>query len=73
MVNTVMRMREEGERMEGLMRLTDVLRLVPVSRSTWWKWVREGRAPRGVKIGQVTMWRVRDIQRFLENPEGWRE
>jgi prophage regulatory protein len=44
---------------------------VPVSQSTWWQWIRDGRAPQPVKIGGVTMWRSKDIRAFLDAvPEG---
>jgi predicted DNA-binding transcriptional regulator AlpA len=41
--------------------------IVPVGKSTWWKWMQEGRAPASVKLGpRVTAWRSEDILRFLE-------
>ena len=51
----------------GFLRLPDVLRLVPVSRSTLWKGIKEGRYPRGFKLGpRVTAWRVEDIRALIE-------
>lgn len=42
--------------------------IVPVSRSTWWNGVKDGRYPQPVKLGpKVTAWRVEDIRRFLES------
>ncbi|WP_155935816.1 hypothetical protein, partial [Methylibium sp. T29-B] len=33
--------------------------LLPISRSTWWKWVQDGHVPPGRKIGAgVTAWPV---------------
>lgn len=50
----------------GFVRLPDVLRLIPVSRSTWFNWVRDGKAPRGVRLGQrVTAYRVEDIRALI--------
>lgn len=55
------------EKGTGFLRLPDVLRLVPVSRSTWWNGIQEGRYPRGVKLGpRATGWRVEDIRALIE-------
>jgi len=40
--------------------------IFPVSRSTWWLWVKQGKAPRPVKLSErVTAWRVEDIKALL--------
>lgn len=40
--------------------------IVPVSKATWWRWVKSGRAPAPVKLGPaVTAWKVGDVRRFL--------
>jgi len=40
--------------------------IIPVSSSTWWAGVSEGRFPAPVKIGpNTTAWRWEDIQAFL--------
>ncbi|WP_164075594.1 helix-turn-helix transcriptional regulator [Stenotrophomonas maltophilia] len=51
----------------GYLRLPGVLRLYPVSRSTWWAGVRSGRYPQPVKLGErCTAWRVEDIRALIE-------
>lgn len=51
----------------GLMRLPEVLRYIPVGRSTWWKGIKEGRFPKGVKLGpRTTAWRRKDISDLLD-------
>ena len=41
--------------------------IVPVSRTTWWRGVKEGRFPAGVKLsGGITVWKVEDIREYLE-------
>jgi predicted DNA-binding transcriptional regulator AlpA len=50
----------------GFVRLPTVLQHIPVSRSTWWEGVRNGRFPSSVKIGGVTAWRVEDIHALIE-------
>ena len=50
-----------------LLRLPEVLTLIPVSKSTWWAGVASGRFPKSVKIGpRTTAWRASDIYQLLE-------
>jgi len=53
----------------GFLRLPDVLKLVPVSNSTWWAGVKDGRFPKPVKLTytRMTVWRVEDIRNFIES------
>ena len=52
----------------GFLRLPAVLRLYPVSRSSWWAGVKTGRYPKPVKLGtRTTAWRVEDIRALIEN------
>ncbi|MBY0339956.1 MAG: AlpA family phage regulatory protein [Rhodocyclaceae bacterium] len=54
----------------GFLRLPQVLSIIPVSRSTWWSWVKSGKAPKPVKLGQrVTAWRAADIQAMIEQAQ----
>lgn len=40
---------------------------IPVSKSTWWAGVKDGRFPKPVKLGpRITVWRAEDIQRLVE-------
>jgi prophage regulatory protein len=51
----------------GFMRLPQVLKIFPVSRSTWWAGVKSGRYPAGVKLSaRVTAWRVETILSLIE-------
>ena len=50
----------------ALLRLPQVLNLVPVSRSAWWAGCKNGRYPKPVKIGpRTTAWRAEDIKALL--------
>ena len=41
---------------------------IPVSKSTWWAGVKDGRFPKPVKLStRVTAWRVEDIRAFIES------
>lgn len=52
----------------GYLRLPDVLRLIPVSRSTWWAGVRSGRYPKPTRaLGKrITAWRAEDIRALID-------
>jgi predicted DNA-binding transcriptional regulator AlpA len=51
----------------GFYRVTQILQLIPIGKSTWWAWVNSGRAPAGLKLSQsVTAWRKDDIHLFIE-------
>ncbi len=51
----------------GFLRLPEVLRLYPVSRSTWWAGIRTGRYPQPVKLGErCTAWRAEDIRALID-------
>ncbi len=52
---------------DRLIRLSEVLRLLPIARSTWWAGVRTGRYPQPVRLGPgVTCWRLADILALIE-------
>ena len=51
---------------EGFFRLPEILSRFPVSKSTWWQGVKDGRFPKSVKLGpRTTAWRVEDINRLI--------
>lgn len=54
----------------GFVRLSSVLAPrgpIPVSKSTWWAGIKEGRYPKPVKLGpRITAWRVEDIRELIE-------
>lgn len=51
----------------GFLRLPEVLKLYPVSKSTWWTGVKSGRYPQSVKLGErCTAWRLEDIHALIE-------
>ncbi|MCW8450615.1 helix-turn-helix transcriptional regulator [Legionella quinlivanii] len=52
---------------KGCIRLKHILQLIDVSKSTWWKGVKDGRFPQPVRFGsRLTMWHVEDIKRLIE-------
>lgn len=63
---------------KGFLRLTQIIgnpkakppvpAIIPVSKSTWWQGVKDGRYPQPVRtLGQrITAWRVEDIRALIE-------
>lgn len=58
----------------GYVRLRDIIKPfgpIPVSKSTWWAGVKDGRFPKPVKLGpKLTVWRIEDIRRLIEDGVG---
>lgn len=52
----------------GFLRLPEILRVIPVSRSTWWAGVKSGRYPQPTRSlgARITAWRVEDIRALIE-------
>jgi len=54
----------------GFLRLRSILAPagpIPVSKSTWWAGVKDGRFPKPTKLGsRITVWRVEDIRDLIE-------
>ncbi|MEO8008397.1 MAG: AlpA family phage regulatory protein [Betaproteobacteria bacterium] len=49
------------------MRLPAILAVFPVSKTTWYAGMAEGRYPQSVKIsGKATAWRAEDIRGLIE-------
>jgi prophage regulatory protein len=40
--------------------------IFPISKSTWWQGVKDGRFPKGVKLSErVTAWKAEDIRALI--------
>ena len=51
-----------------LLRLKQVLEIVPISKSTLWQWVKDGKFPSPTKLGaRCTVWKAEDIQYFIDH------
>jgi prophage regulatory protein len=41
--------------------------ILQVGASTWWAWVKEGKAPQPIKLSpRVTVWRESEVRAFVE-------
>jgi prophage regulatory protein len=53
---------------DSLIRITEVIELIPVGKSTWWAGCSSGRYPKPIKLGPgVTVWRMSDIRALIVN------
>ncbi|GAV20825.1 hypothetical protein MMIC_P1800 [Mariprofundus micogutta] len=53
------------------MRLPEVLRIIPVSKTQWYEGVRNGRYPKGISLGpRTTAYRVSDIRKLVDELGG---
>ena len=51
---------------ESLLRLPQVLKIIPISKSAWWQGCKDGRYPKPIKLGpRTTVWKVLDISAFV--------
>lgn len=52
----------------GFLRLRQVLSLIPVGRTSWWKGVKSGRFPKPIKLSpRCTAWRAEDIHQLIKS------
>ena len=52
---------------QRFLRLPQVLERIPVSKSTWWLGVREGKYPKPTKLSErISAWRESDIDDLID-------
>jgi predicted DNA-binding transcriptional regulator AlpA len=52
----------------GFLRLNQILKLIPIGKTTWWNGVKSGRFPKPVKLGaRITAWKVEDIKSLINS------
>jgi prophage regulatory protein len=51
----------------GLLKVEDVLRVVPVARATWYRGVASGTFPQPMRLGNLTFWHTRDIRYLIDH------
>ena len=53
---------------ESFLRLSAVMKITAIARSTIWLWVKEGKFPQPIKLSpRVTVWKESDIQDWMKN------
>ena len=59
--------KSETEKKRGFLRLPQVLEILPISKSTWWKGIRDGRFPKPVKLTERTSaWSCAEIDALCD-------
>ena len=49
------------------LRVSSIPKRVGVSKSTWWRWVAEGKAPQPRRLSRgVTVWKESEVMGFVE-------
>ncbi len=52
--------------MERFMRLPEVIQTSGLKKSAIWKWIKEGRFPKNIRLGAKTVvWKESDIQKWI--------
>lgn len=61
--------------LDGFLRINQIIpSIIPISRSSWYAGVKDGRYPKPVKLGlRTTVWRVRDIKKIIEGGERYED
>lgn len=56
-----------NESTESFMRISQILQLIPISRSAWWQGCKNGRFPKPIKLGpRTTVWKASDINALVK-------
>ena len=54
----------------GFVRLSTILKIIPVGKTTWHEGIKTGRFPKSVRLGKrITAWRVEDIRKLINSKE----
>lgn len=54
----------------GFVRLSTILKIIPISKSTWWAGVKSGRFPKSVNLAKrITAWKAKDIHKLINELE----
>jgi prophage regulatory protein len=48
-----------------LMRIPQILKVMPVSKSKFWLMVQRGEFPKPIKIGRSSFWTIEQVQAFI--------
>lgn len=48
-----------------LMRVPQILEVMPISKSKFWLMVQKGEFPKPIKIGRSSFWTIEQVQTFI--------
>jgi prophage regulatory protein len=49
----------------ALMRIPQILEVMPISKSKFWLMVQKGEFPKPIKIGRSSFWTIEQVQTFI--------
>ena len=49
-----------------LMRIPQILEVMPISKSKFWLMVQKGEFPKPIKIGRSSFWTIEQVQGFIQ-------
>lgn len=49
----------------ALIRIPQILKVMPVSKSKFWLMVQKGEFPKPIKIGRSSFWTIEQVQEFI--------
>ena len=49
----------------SLMRIPQILKVMPISKSKFWLMVQKGEFPKPIKIGRSSFWTMEQVQTFI--------
>ena len=51
----------------GFVRLSQVLTVIPIGKSSWWAGVKSGKYPKSIKLSiRCTVWKAEDIHSLIK-------
>jgi prophage regulatory protein len=48
-----------------LIRIPQILKMMPISKSKFWLMVQKGEFPKPIKIGRASFWTIEQVQAFI--------
>ena len=52
---------------EGFIQLKNILKMIPMSRQSWYNGIRQGIFPKPIKYGRLSLYKVEDIRKLIAN------
>jgi predicted DNA-binding transcriptional regulator AlpA len=53
---------------ERFLRLPQILRLIPIGKSTLWERVKKGEFPKQIKLGsKISVWKESDVRAYIDD------
>jgi prophage regulatory protein len=58
------------DRQVTLIRIPQILEMLPISKSKFWLMVQKGEFPKPIKIGRSSFWTIEQVQDFIRRKVG---